>query len=589
MSDDRERRAKKVRRRLNSTLDQHKQKPKTKIQQPPFKQMENLRFVHWAPDILPDMLWPALMFTLYDPFDAFVITCHALNYMVEELAEYATNNPDVKQPIIDARLTSFERVPVDFRQRIIDRLRREEIYEAAFPIEFVHSLGMYTGAPGSWLIEPQRRDLSIDWEIAQESMDQALTECNDGRSEISTFCKALLHRQWVKAGRLSIAFETDIPELLHKYPFNSTKDEFDHVNAHIRASFNMLIGFEEERAAASLDWSRRFWRTNWSLFLCRRPDPAIPSSSSRADVEAAIKRMAENLQHLEDDVLQAATKADPDLYNPDRFEVMTGVVVRAIRQAWSVVTTPSLWSTEIGSSPLRSVVESLITVAWLNQREDPAMYTRYKDYGRGRLKLQMLHLEAFVDSQEDPKQETLDYLDQLRKRVNDDVYEEFQDIDLSSTFSGVSMRQMAKEAGMEVDYQLYFAPASGIAHGEWSSLDRYALVRCLNPLHRFHRIPQKTYGFSLDSDLALMVLSYVERLVDLYLETIGSIGVGLNIVVGQDGDASSSVPTPSDDTPEPSTVNPPVPDTPPSSEPDTPAGPRSAAPGSSPGPPPGTS
>jgi hypothetical protein len=50
-------------------------------------------------------------------------------------------------------------------------------------------------------------------------------------------------------------------------------------------------------------------------------------------------------------------------------------------------------------------------------------------------------------------------------------------------------RRLAIAAGMEKLYQLVFTPSSGDVHGTWLSLERSNLVRCVEPLHRLHRLP----------------------------------------------------------------------------------------------------
>ncbi|MFN2524871.1 MAG: DUF5677 domain-containing protein [Actinomycetota bacterium] len=188
--------------------------------------------------------------------------------------------------------------------------------------------------------------------------------------------------------------------------------------------------------------------------------------------------------------LSTAQVVDPDLYDPARFEVLTGITLRGLRAVHKAAADPSGWSGEHGFPLLRQVVEALIVLRWLVQKEDPAMYERFKDFGRGRLKLWMLHVRSYIDAADDVPDEMRELDDFLSSEVNQDIWEEFQDIDLGGTFTGIDARKMAQAVGMEREYQLLFAPASSTTHGEWSALDRYVLRRCLNPLHAWHRVPR---------------------------------------------------------------------------------------------------
>ena len=69
--------------------------------------------------------------------------------------------------------------------------------------------------------------------------------------------------------------------------------------------------------------------------------------------------------------------------------------------------------------------------------------------GAGRLKLLKLHLEECVDSQDDPPSELQEYLSYLDGEVNREIGEEWQNISIEATFSGVSARDMAIEVGMD--------------------------------------------------------------------------------------------------------------------------------------------
>ena len=50
---------------------------------------------------------------------------------------------------------------------------------------------------------------------------------------------------------------------------------------------------------------------------------------------------------------------------------------------------------------------------------------------------------------------------------------------------------MAEECNLLRYFRLIYQPASSDIHGDWSSIRNVNLTRCMNPLHRFHRIPQR--------------------------------------------------------------------------------------------------
>jgi len=101
--------------------------------------------------------------------------------------------------------------------------------------------------------------------------------------------------------------------------------------------------------------------------------------------------------------------------------------------------------------------------------------------------------------------------------VNADLWEEFQTIDLDSTFSNVPIRRMAIDVGLKNDYDLVFSPASGSAHGDWTALDRYALSRCRNSLHMWHRIAEFDDHLSDDPSGVTFLLTLADEVVTEYI------------------------------------------------------------------------
>ena len=49
-------------------------------------------------------------------------------------------------------------------------------------------------------------------------------------------------------------------------------------------------------------------------------------------------------------------------------------------------------------------------------------------------------------------------------------------------------RQMADDLSKLMEYDIFFRRLSDIVHGTWRALERYHLVKCLNPLHGRHYI-----------------------------------------------------------------------------------------------------
>lgn len=175
-----------------------------------------------------------------------------------------------------------------------------------------------------------------------------------------------------------------------------------------------------------------------------------------------------------------------DLENPTSSEVRMGLASRELRLLSYLARNPMFWEYPVAEYVLRPMVDTRILVAWLIHKSDPKLYEKFKNFGAGRLKLRKLHLEDVVE-EEELSDEFEDHLDYLEARVNGEILEEFQAIDLGSNFAGKSIRDMAKEAGLKRLYDLDYAPLSAEHHGEWSSLEDWDLAVSDDPLHQGHR------------------------------------------------------------------------------------------------------
>jgi Family of unknown function (DUF5677) len=164
-----------------------------------------------------------------------------------------------------------------------------------------------------------------------------------------------------------------------------------------------------------------------------------------------------------------------------------------------------------GRIMLRSIIEAFLTLRYLSAKDDPAIWLQYRRYGSGQTKLALLKnlredkVPAFID---------LGLLDRL---ANEDMWLEFQDIKLGH-WADLDLRKMSQEGGVKEVYDKYYDWASGYAHGQWVCVRDTVFTTCLNPLHRFHRIPAPpNYNMpSILSDACGLVNQMLEDLNQLY-------------------------------------------------------------------------
>jgi hypothetical protein len=79
---------------------------------------------------------------------------------------------------------------------------------------------------------------------------------------------------------------------------------------------------------------------------------------------------------------------------------------------------------------------------------------------------------------------------------------------------------MAEEVGMLDEYGHVYQSASGITHGEWWAIEDYALQRCQNPLHLFHRLPSLE-EFRSEPEFVGTLINFFDRLIDDVVDGLG--------------------------------------------------------------------
>jgi Family of unknown function (DUF5677) len=137
---------------------------------------------------------------------------------------------------------------------------------------------------------------------------------------------------------------------------------------------------------------------------------------------------------------------------------------------------PGFWTMEHGASIIRSLVEGRIIHKWLISKADESYFSKFKDYGRGHLKLQVLHMREYRDSIEAATPELDEQIAYMEALLNRDRWEEFQDISIEGNFASTDVRKMAEATDLLTEYRLLFAPMSANVHGEWTALDQYVLA-----------------------------------------------------------------------------------------------------------------
>lgn len=515
-------RAKRQRRSGNSKLGDHKQQGK--LLKSPINAIASPTFVPWLRDVFPCLIWPSAVLHAKGLDDGMVLAARALDV----LAEYV---PD--SVVLDGSLQSLEQVPESKRTEALQALRRAgSLYEEAFPWLLVCALKRYEGLPGGWVFDGWTDTRpAVTEEASGKFLADVARSAWHGGSDVATRAKALAMRGQIKAGKMQFAPGIGFLDLLPRYPNQLGDKERARVESSIRATFGAVWGMQQSPdVVAHQAWAATFWRQNWSMYPCEALIPDTNDADRLEDTEDAsdgVPPWAEartdalrRAEALKERFLASAFAADPDLYIPDRHEVLTGLVNRQVRAVEAMASMPLFWSVEHGAPLIRGLVEARILAKWLMHKNDQTLYERFKDYGRGHLKLHVLHLREYADAETGDTSDLDAEIAVLEQVLEGDMMEEFQDIDVNARFTKADTRTMAYAVGLAREYRTLFAPMSANVHGEWIPLEQYALDVCRNPLHRAHRLPNFDSRTMLSPTHVTLALDQLEAMVDEYIAGI---------------------------------------------------------------------
>lgn len=467
------RRKKQKRKRLTSSLKDHRKVGKVLL--PPLAQLTPaMTTIDWIRDQLPEFLWIDSVLAAPGAVELFNRCLDALDPFV----------PDGPQLLVGT-VSSFRLVPADRRPEALVAVRDSGLYKAAFPDVFLTAIGLYPECPMAWVADEQwRRDHRIDPEVGLAWLREAVLRLMPGKDKTATLRRMVPVNRLFKHNRLLLNKNLEVTKYLGSYPNCSERGQ------HLVESFGrscMNIHFMQEREKDPTGWAAYFWGQNFNLTVCQLPDGEAGVAVEEPALQQTLGQLSAVVRSLADLLAHRFQRVALDLYAPDRDEILNGFLSRQFRLFQAVALDPHLWSVDLSDMVIRAMADTLITLKWLAKRNDPALFEKFKRHSLGKEKLLKLHIERLLDAGgADPSLEAR--REALSDTLGDEVWEELLPIRLGS-WTGMDTRRIATEVGLSELYNLVFAPLSTVLHGEWSALRSYNLRRCVNPLHRLHRIP----------------------------------------------------------------------------------------------------
>jgi hypothetical protein len=314
-----------------------------------------------------------------------------------------------------------------------------------------------------------------DPEMGWDTLAMAIAQCIDHQSEKSTDIRWLKVAHKIAIGKMFFAAKmSDRIEELRLYP---NKGDMRFVRPFIRSTEIAMRNLDfrkDDDGDAIPSHHEEFWKECFEKTVC------FPSLEyDFADLET--DELVEQLKNIANELSEHFDVTTENTGIDARHDSSFGIVLYSIYLFFETALTQH-HQVLSGRLVLRTVVEAFITLRFLTAKDNDTIWKQYRTHGYGRAKL------AFLKNiQEEEVPEFVD-LESLEELINEDLWMEFQEIDLGQ-WAGSDLRKMAIDGGVKDVYDKYYDLLSAISHGQWPAVRETVFTTCWNPLHRLHRIP----------------------------------------------------------------------------------------------------
>lgn len=454
---------------------------------PPFMTYPKLETISWAHDILPELLWLAL---LSDQRGYHVAIQNAIqlsdimNTVVQEPRKSGFNlTSDFDEALQGERDEVMSKIDVGLRDSLDSCVGLITKFYPEFPMKWLVS--------EKWMEETS---VGLD---GLEQIKNAIKTRVDRTSNPAMECQVLAFVMEGKAGKLKVhSGIAHAPNLISEYP---ESDESRKMAAQVRAALNAL--FLHRRKPRT--WSNYFWRHSFEISPCEYSskskdfEKSYPDAIDAVEPESAVipvvnktfefGRQFENMAQTE--LQNLWNDARVDLVDPTQHDVVIGLLARNLQLACDIVQNPGLWIMPISAILVRCMIETKIRLAWLIKCGSDTDFKDYVEYGLGQEKLYIEHLKRLSVEDRLDKQQIIEDIEEREKWINAQRFTFLLPVDVGGGNKGKDLRVMADEAGILDLHRLGYSPLSSAVHGHWNTIARLNLTPCLNRLHSRHWLP----------------------------------------------------------------------------------------------------
>jgi len=408
----------------------------------------------WFYGRLPEYLWIGLIIEHYGRSKSLKILINFMKFI-------ASNIPSITTPawsIIIAQNDENRNLFFEKLFSIIDKNILMPLTLLQFDDNFISFIKYY--------------DSFASFESRFETIQLMLGKLCNHQSEDSTDIRYIVLSYAIFSGKLNVQ-RSQIEQLEKYHKLNHTDEEMRMIRPMIRATELIIIG--NISIIDNFEYLEYFWdcvgkNTNCDCFYI------VQKEGEKVDYNTYLSEITNKLKYYTELI-----KIDT---NDEKLFVLTSISVFCLKRFKELIE-HNLFNAISGRSILRGLIENYIIMEYLilAENEHSNIWRDYQLYGIGNLNL----IIKRNDEQENgykSKNINFNYLSLL---VNEFIDEQFIDIDLNY-FNKDNIRTKSEKTNNKDLYNI-FDYCSNYEHSLWGAIRESTLLKCNNPAHRYHTLP----------------------------------------------------------------------------------------------------
>ncbi|MBP3242025.1 MAG: hypothetical protein J6M92_16025 [Oribacterium sp.] len=304
----------------------------------------------------------------------------------------------------------------------------------------------------------------------RETVIQTMQEIMDHQSNEATDIRFVALYFNLLSGRVHLLKEQI--DLLIQYPKAKHADEIMRMaRPTVRSLEMMILTFEKTDSK----YLRDFWRCVSEMTDCNIFSIAFPEE--KRNITAYMEKVHDIFVYLSN----LFTACDP---LDEKMKVLLGIATYSYKRLKEIYD-HNMFNSISGRSCVRVLIENYIMMKYLikNETSHDNIWKDYQLYGLGLYKLVLARHRERGTSEESHFDEK--YIEAL---VNEFKDEEFIDMD-TKYFDKQNIRLKAESVGEKELFGLYYDYDSSFEHGLWGAIRESSLLKCSNPAHQYHCVP----------------------------------------------------------------------------------------------------